>query len=531
LIQAKLKINKPGDKYEQEADQMADVVMRMPDTILGRQPIDEEGEEDRLQSKPVGEQITPLVQRQVEEEEEEEEIIQAKLANVLQVQRQEAELDEGDEVSLATRRNSLRSSGQPLDSATRTYMESRFGQDFSQVRVHTDTKAAESAKAVNALAYTIGRNVVFGAGQYTPQTISGKQLLGHELAHVMQQGASRTLALQRQQVAGAEEYGWFPGEASVPKPPAAEAMKPVGAKQVVPSALTREQKAVRFYTILSAAYIDLDSRASAWIDAAEKFGLCYYHAYKNHSDTIDAQTAHDKLVASIAFAIINVVGIGAISSLSTIAQAKGSEWTSLSEWKINAIEDMSQQVVGKVTDAMANRPPPKKITEDPLEFYLQLKSALSTHISNSKALLNEIVQRAKDVQLQPGKYAALDSFDPDKFDAKIQSWKAKVLLFRYPPPIPEKAFTEELEKGIWARWAALTLYVPPGPVKVGRGGALYQRGAYYKKPGGVIEKRLDFLGITKECGVGEWGIWTFESEAAKLYRWGKAWKPSRRFDI
>ena len=317
----------------------------------------------------------------------------------------------------------------------------------------------------------------------------------------------------------------------MPKPPAAEEMKPAGAGQVAPSALTREQKATRFYTILSASYIDLDSRASAWIDAAEKFGLCYYHAYKNHSDTIDLQSAHDKLIASIAFGIISVVAIGAISSLSTIAQAKGSEWTSLSEWKINAVEDMSQQVVGKVTDAMASRPAPKQITEAPLEFYLQLKSALSTHISNSKALLNEIVQRAKDVQLQPEKYAALDSLDPDKFDAKIRSWKARVLLFRYPPPIPEEAFKEELEKGIWARWAAVTLYVPPGPVTIGRGGALYQRGAYHKKPGGVIEKRLDFLGITKECGVGDWGSWTSSKEAAKLYQWGKAWKPSRRFVI
>jgi hypothetical protein len=66
-------------------------------------------------------------------------------------------------------------------------MESRFGHDFSQVRVHTDGKAAESSQAVNALAYTVGRNVVFNSGQYTPQTTSGKRLLAHELTHVIQQ--------------------------------------------------------------------------------------------------------------------------------------------------------------------------------------------------------------------------------------------------------------------------------------------------------------------------------------------------------
>jgi len=81
----------------------------------------------------------------------------------------------------------LRSPGQPLDSATRAYMEPRFGHDFSQVRVHTDSKAAESAQAVNALAYTVGRDVAFDTGQYAPGTVSGARLLAHELTHVAQQ--------------------------------------------------------------------------------------------------------------------------------------------------------------------------------------------------------------------------------------------------------------------------------------------------------------------------------------------------------
>src|SRR5882724_11889058 len=67
----------------------------------------------------------------------------------------------------------LRSSGQSLDRATRTFMENRFSHDFSRVRVHTDGRAAESASAVNALAYTVGRDIVFGAGQYAPKTATG----------------------------------------------------------------------------------------------------------------------------------------------------------------------------------------------------------------------------------------------------------------------------------------------------------------------------------------------------------------------
>lgn len=81
----------------------------------------------------------------------------------------------------------LRSSGQALDGETRAFFEPRFGHDFSQVRVHDDGHAAESARAVNALAYTVGRDVVFAAGQYAPDTNIGRGLIGHELTHVAQQ--------------------------------------------------------------------------------------------------------------------------------------------------------------------------------------------------------------------------------------------------------------------------------------------------------------------------------------------------------
>ena len=82
----------------------------------------------------------------------------------------------------------LRSPGQPLDPTTRSFMEPRFGHDFGGVRVHKDAKAAESARAVNALAYVAGQNAVFGAGQYAPGSGTGQRLLAHELAHVVQQG-------------------------------------------------------------------------------------------------------------------------------------------------------------------------------------------------------------------------------------------------------------------------------------------------------------------------------------------------------
>lgn len=83
--------------------------------------------------------------------------------------------------------NSIRGGGSPLPESTRAFFESRFGANFSGVRVHTDSNANHLARSINAKAFTVGKDVVFGLGQYTPETSSGRRLLGHELTHVIQQ--------------------------------------------------------------------------------------------------------------------------------------------------------------------------------------------------------------------------------------------------------------------------------------------------------------------------------------------------------
>ena len=87
-----------------------------------------------------------------------------------------------------TVREVLKSPGQPLDAGDRAFMEPRFGHDFSRVKIHADARAADSARAVDALAYTVGQDVVFGAGLYQPGGREGRRLLAHELAHTLQQG-------------------------------------------------------------------------------------------------------------------------------------------------------------------------------------------------------------------------------------------------------------------------------------------------------------------------------------------------------
>ncbi len=168
VLQTKLTVNQPEDTYEQEADHVAEQVMRMNDR--GPSVADDEDE--------------------------------AK-TSFMRKQSSEPQADTGADISsvpivVHTVLNS--GGGQPLDSATRAFMEPRFGHDFSQVRVHTDGKSAESARAVNALAYTVGRDVVFSTGQFSPTSSAGQKLIAHELTHVVQQseGNSGRGTIQRQ---------------------------------------------------------------------------------------------------------------------------------------------------------------------------------------------------------------------------------------------------------------------------------------------------------------------------------------------
>jgi outer membrane protein OmpA-like peptidoglycan-associated protein len=96
-------------------------------------------------------------------------------------------MQESDAEIPSTVHEVLNSAGQSLDAQTRMFMESRFGYDFGKVRVHTDGRAAESAKALDALAYTSGSHIVFDNGQYAPATLEGQRLLAHELIHTLQQ--------------------------------------------------------------------------------------------------------------------------------------------------------------------------------------------------------------------------------------------------------------------------------------------------------------------------------------------------------
>jgi hypothetical protein len=148
-------LSEPGDRLEREADRVAEQVLSTGGAAPPRPPT-----------------ISPA---------------SPSPANITDVARQEANASQeatgGSEGIDAV----LQSDGQPLDGSSRMLLEPRFGHDFGNVRVHTDARAAASAQSLRALAYTVGDNIVFGNGQYTPETDAGKYLIAHELTHVMQQ--------------------------------------------------------------------------------------------------------------------------------------------------------------------------------------------------------------------------------------------------------------------------------------------------------------------------------------------------------
>ncbi len=140
----------------------------------------------------------------------------------------------------------LQSPGQPLDAATRAFMEPRFGQDFSSVRVHTSGQAAESAQAVNALAYTVGSNIVFGTGQYAPGASGGQRLLAHELTHVVQQSHSGSARPQKLSLGAPSDAAELEAEAiaertvqTAPSPPDERATEPAAQIQPAPTSVQR----------------------------------------------------------------------------------------------------------------------------------------------------------------------------------------------------------------------------------------------------------------------------------------------------
>ncbi len=184
VVQPKLAIGEPGDKYEQEADNVAAQVVQQINSpavssknqkSVQRQ---QASEEEELQMKPVAD----VIQRVKTSEEEE---LQMKSA---------ADSGRNASADLETSISQARGGGQSLNDSIRQPMEQAFGADFSGVKVHTDGKSDQLNQSIQAKAFTTGEDIFFRQGEYNPGNKGGQELLAHELTHVVQQSGSKVQA-------------------------------------------------------------------------------------------------------------------------------------------------------------------------------------------------------------------------------------------------------------------------------------------------------------------------------------------------
>ncbi|MDR4492341.1 MAG: DUF4157 domain-containing protein [Candidatus Nitrosocosmicus sp.] len=172
-IQPKLKLSQPNDPLEREADKVAEQIVRMPvpfdNKNIGIESNKENNNDNNNNNLQIGYRYTKY---------------NALSFNKKHVDANRKSLANSD---ISFFNIGLSEGGHPLDTPSKEFMESRFGYDFSNVRIHDNEKASKSAKSINALAYTINNNIVFEKGYFDPMSIQGKKLLTHELVHVMQQ--------------------------------------------------------------------------------------------------------------------------------------------------------------------------------------------------------------------------------------------------------------------------------------------------------------------------------------------------------
>lgn len=175
-IQPKLEIGQPDDKYEQEADRVADTVMRMPDPQVQRQPVEEEEEELQMKRQ------NTIIQRKCKECEKEEKL----------QKKSEGSTQSANPVSsnISNQLASQAGTGSRLPKPVRSEMAHKMGADFGGVNIHAGPAAHKLNRQLGARAFTHGSDIYFNKGEYNPDSSEGKHLLAHELTHVVQQGAS-----------------------------------------------------------------------------------------------------------------------------------------------------------------------------------------------------------------------------------------------------------------------------------------------------------------------------------------------------
>jgi hypothetical protein len=188
-VQMKMAVNKPDDKFEQEADKMADKVMRMPAPATGKDEKLQRAPEEKLQKKEQDKiQKAAAPEEKIQKAPQPEEKLQKAPAQEEKLQRKGGDGAPAVTSNVQSAIHNKTTGGQPMSADVRSFMEPRFNADFSNVRVHSDPESAGLSNQLSARAFTYQNHVFFSHDQYQPGTSEGKQLLAHELTHTIQQG-------------------------------------------------------------------------------------------------------------------------------------------------------------------------------------------------------------------------------------------------------------------------------------------------------------------------------------------------------
>jgi Domain of unknown function (DUF4157) len=461
-IQTKLTIGQPGDKYEQEADSVADRVMAMSEPAqVQREELGEEEEE--LQMKPLAETISPLVQREElpEEEEElqmkpedraiqreelpeeEEELQMKSLDNSIQ---REALPEEEEELqmkesptpnsqlptdSLEDRLSSSKGGGSPLSDDVRSFMEPRFGADFSGVRVHTGSDAVQMNRDVSAQAFAHGSDVYFGAGK-----APGKDVLtAHELTHVVQQNGG----IQNKPIS--DDKTIIQRDITNPTVTSGQTT-PHGKKQLFsPQGICLTPRGFKDHC--AEANTILDESKLATIIWLESIAGAYGDAWKNHTDLLneeaDSERLFNDLILGAALAFVPG-GIGGLVS-KALTTAKRGDFI---------IEGLTDLVKYGVTTAGAKSlgSGGQGLNAFPIEP-MKWKSQVSMKITSEALVATKTLKKWQHSANQNDPNFAMD-FDPALAMTEaviVQGQKAADLK-----PFDEIELAKDIEKGFWKGW-------------------------------------------------------------------------------
>jgi hypothetical protein len=412
----------------------------------------------------------------------------------------------------------LAAPGRPLDPRTRAFFEPRLGLDLGDVRVHDDATAARSAEAVNALAYTVGRDVVFAAGRHTPYTSRGRGLLAHELAHVAQQRTGR---------GAADSHG--PGIL------AREPATPAGAS--VEERLAALERSQRIDEKWKAAQTQDDrwerifnDTLSSWSQAVLLITECIEIARGGFTKAQIEQTEFDALVTqlllagasfgvAVVFEPLAAAGLALLAAKSSSAAKRIQAWAPAGESLeagvekiVERAENPALQVVGSAGNVVPAIPGVGKADEPPTGEAVNAEqaAAVSTPLAYLAGYLREIESQNRTIQQSflaravrlgnatPEEIEALDlAAQEAEYDTLLTDVANSALALEDLKAKSEIALI--IERSIWAAWIERSATI--APMTTGMRGAQTSSTAVQLDVGSYVAAQLNAVGVGELAGV------------------------------